>query len=192
MLKVLLDEFVASKRRRDEVAGFVTNVLADLKGVYDRVARAQIVIPAHKSVKTYGDEMRGLIVAGVQLRNVIRAIELRAEGIEEPVRTEVVRRVKEMEGYLKTLTSEFRDNYKPLSAKQRGYEERAKVLLERFAKSVDSNPPELPGFVWESLARLELLSDFVGEGVTYRNSFEGPLDDASQLLREELARILRA
>ena len=40
VLKVLLDEVVAAKRRREDAAGFVVNVLADLKGVYDRVARA--------------------------------------------------------------------------------------------------------------------------------------------------------
>ena len=55
MLKVLLDEVVAAKGRREDAAGFVTNVLADLKSVYDRVARAKILIPAHKSAKRYNE-----------------------------------------------------------------------------------------------------------------------------------------
>jgi hypothetical protein len=44
--------------------------------------------------------------------------------------------------------------------------------------------------VWESIARLENLSDFIGEGKTYKREFEDPLDDASQRLRQVLARIL--
>ena len=191
MLKLLLDDVVAAKRRRDDAAGFVSNVLADLKSVYDRVARAKILIPAQRSVKTYGEEMRDLIEARVQLRNVVRALERRAEGLDETVRAEVTRRVKEMEKYLETLTTEFRENYKPLSDKQRGYEARADALVKAFAESrSDGEPPELPEFVWNEIAKLDQLSDFIKDGTRYEKNFEKPLDDASELLRTELARIL--
>jgi len=191
MLKVLLDDVVAAKGKRENAAGFMINVLADLKSVYDRVARARVLIPAHKSVKTYGEEMRGLIEARVQLRNVTRALERRSEGVDQEAREEITRRVGQMEAYLETLTCEFRDNYKPLSDKQRSYEERTKVLLKRFAEAEGSElAPELPTFVWNSLARLEKLSDFIGEAEEYKTHFETPLDDASEWLRNELARIL--
>jgi hypothetical protein len=191
MVKVLLDEVAAAKRKREDAGTFVVNVLADLKSVYDRVARARILIPAHKSVKTYGEEMRDLIEARVQLRNVTRALERRAEGIDEKSRDEITCRIHQMETYLETLTSEFRDNYKELSDKQRGYEERTEVILKRFAEAEGiEDPPDLPRFVWDSIARLEKLSDFVGEAIAYKTHFEIPLDDASELLRNELARIL--
>lgn len=191
MLKVLLDEVVAAKRRREDAAGFVTNVLADLKSVYDRVARAKILIPAHKSAKRYNEEMLGLIEARVQLRNVTRALERRAEGVDEAMRTEVTRLVKEMERYLETLTSEFRENYKPLSDKQRGYEARAESLVKAFAESkTETQPPALPDVVWNSISSLPVLKDFIGEGSAYKANFEDSLDDASELLRIELARIL--
>jgi hypothetical protein len=191
MLKVLLDDVVAAKRKREDAAAFVMNVLADLKSVYDRVALAKILIPAHRSVKTYGEEMRALIESRVQLRNVVRALEQRAEGVDQEVRSAVTRQVQQMESYLKTLTLEFRDNYKALSDQQRGYEERAKVLLENFAKALDQeSPPELPGFVWGEIARLPKLSDFVGEAKTYESEFEESLNEASRCLRNELARIL--
>ena len=193
MLKVLLDEAVAAKRRREDAAGFVINVLADLKSVYDRVARSRILIPAHKSVKTYGEEMRDMIEAQVQLRNVTRALERRAEGLDDEVRKEVTRRVNQMEKFLETLTLEFRDQYKALSDKQRGYEARAEATLKRFAEAdTDGEPPELPRFVWNSISRLDQLSDFIGEGHSYKTLFETPLDDASERLRNELARILRS
>jgi hypothetical protein len=191
LVKVHLDDVVATKRRRDELAGFVSNVISDLKSAYDRVGRARILIPAHKSVKTYGDEMRAMIEARVLLRNVTRALDRRAAGVDGAVRIEVTRRVDQMETYLATLTLEFQDVYKPLSDSQRAYEERAKLVLDRYAKTDTADaPPALPGYVWESLRKLERLSDFIGSGETYRASFEQPLDDASELLRAELARIL--
>lgn len=191
MLKVLLDDVVAAKRKREDAATFVTNVLADLKSVYDRVARARIIIPAHKSVKTYGEEMRDLIESRVQLRNVVRALERRAEGMDEETRIAVTCLIHKMETYLETLTLEFRDNYKALSDRQRAYEELAEVSLKQFADAEHPGaPPELPGFVWEDLARLAKLSDFIGEAKTYKTAFEDPLDKASERLRNELARIL--
>jgi hypothetical protein len=190
VLKVLLDDVVAMKRRREDAADFVANALADLKGVYDRVARAPL-IPAHRSVRTYGEEMRDLIEARVQLRNVTRALERRAAGIDETVRGKVTRRVNNMEEYLDHLTTEFRNNYKELSDKQRGYEERSKVLLRRYAEeTADAEPPRLPAFVWDRLSTLPLLADFIGDGRVYKCGFEEPLDDASQCLRDEHARIL--
>jgi hypothetical protein len=192
VLKLLLDEVLVSKRRRDDATSFVTNVLADLKGVYDRVARARIVIAAHRSVKTYGDEMRAMIDARVQLRNVTRALDRRSDGITHDARTEVVRRVEQMEAYLETLNSEFIANYKRLSDRQRSYEERAKVVLKHFAEDDSgTEPPELPGFVWESVSALPELAAFIEARAAYKKNFEEPLDDASECLRDELARIVR-
>jgi hypothetical protein len=191
LLKIQLDDVAAVKRRRDDAAAFVTNVLADLKGVYDQVARARILIPAHQSVLTYGDEMRGLIGARVQLRNVVRALERRADGIDEKMRAEVEDLVDRMDRYVESLTCEFRDNYKRLSDQQRGYEERAKVLLKAFADDTGcSTPPALPTFVWQAIAELPRLADFIGPGHEYDAKFDKPLGDASGRLRGELARIL--
>jgi len=192
-LKVLLDQVVAAKRSREDAAEFVTNVLADLKDVYDQVARSRILIPANKSVKTYGEEMRGMIQARVRLRNVTRALERRAEGLNQETRTEVTDYVYAMERYLELLSLEFRDNYKELSDKQRGYEQRAEVMLKQYAHAASTDaPPPLPEFVWKSLSQLQMLADFIGEGSQYKQSFEKPLDEASELLRNEHARILRA
>jgi NhaP-type Na+/H+ or K+/H+ antiporter len=103
------------QRRREDAAGFVRNVLADLKAVYDRVARVRIVIPAHRSALTYGNEMRDLIDARVQLRNVSRALHGRTDGVREVAKSAVKNGVDAMERYLGTLTDEFRDNYKRIA-----------------------------------------------------------------------------
>lgn len=191
LLKLQFDEFSAFKRRREDAASFVANVLADLKGVFDEVARARILIPAHQSVLTYGKEMRALITARVQLRNVVRALERRADGIDDEARSEVARFVRRMDTFVEGLTCEFRDSYKRLSDQQRGYEERAIFLTKEFAKDLgQQTPPQLPNFVWKSISELPRLADFIGRATDYRAQFEEPLDDASAWLRTELARIL--
>ena len=98
-----------------------------------------------------------------------------------------------MKDYLDTLVNEFREKYKPLADRQRGYEERAQAVLKRYAELAGADePPELPSFMWQSLLSLPVLSDFVGEGRSYTTGFKKPLDDASELLRDEHARILES
>ena len=175
LLKILLDDVAAAKRNREDAATFVSNVLSDLKSVYDRVARAKILIPAYKSLETYAEEMRETIEAQVQLRNVTRALEKRAAGIDEEARIRIFSYVRKMETYLAILTTEFRDYYKKLSDKQQGYEVPTEMI------GTDSL-----NFPWN----LKDLSDFVEEAKAYKEDFEEPLDEASELLRNELARIL--
>jgi len=134
-----------------------------------------------------------MIDARVQLRNVTRALEWRADGIDETVRVQVTSYVKQMEAYLDKLTEEFRDRYKELSDQQRGYEVRATALLTHFAESTtETAPPTLPNFVWNKLAVLPMLSDFIGKGDEYEAGFNSPLDKACEWLRSEHARILRS
>ena len=101
IVKMLLDQAVAEKRRRDDAAAFVANVLADLKKVYDHVERARLLIPAHRSAKTYGDEMREDVTLGVvQLRNVIRALQGRVAGVPVGLQDRVRPQVEAMKDYL--------------------------------------------------------------------------------------------
>ena len=81
-LKILIDDVVANRKRKEDTAQFLTNVLADLKSVYDRVGRARTLIPAHRSALTYRNEMRDLIEARVQLRNVVRALDYQVGAVD--------------------------------------------------------------------------------------------------------------
>lgn len=191
MLKLVLDEVAANKRRRDDAAGFVTNLLRDLKDVHDRTAKARLLIAAHRSALTYGKEMRALIEARVVLFNVYRALKERADGVSDDTRASVSAAATRMGGYLGALIDEFRDRYKPLADSQRSYEKRATALAESFGKAADSQPPNLPTFVWEGLGQLPRLGDLLDGGSGYSDEFLGPLDDATAALRTELARVLR-
>lgn len=101
IVKLLLDQAVVEKRRRDDAEAFVVNVLADLKQVYDHVERARLLIPAHQSAKTYGDEMREDVTAEVvQLRNVIRSLQARVASVPVGLRECGLPQVETMKKYL--------------------------------------------------------------------------------------------
>lgn len=201
LVKVLLEDMQKAREHREEQARFVTAVLADLKSVYDRAERVRLVIPAHQSALTYGNEMRDLIDGGVQLRNVIRALD-NGSGMTPDSVADVCRAVERMERYLAWLTDEFQAEYKVISDDQTVYEAVKTAALKR-------DPPALPADpnpAWERLKRLERLQEFLGaeppppgvlhgtpqrsEGLAYSTDFVKPLDLASWLLRRELKLLL--
>ena len=88
----------------------------------------------------------------------------RPDGLDQDVRTKIAAQVRQMESYLRVLSLEFRDNYRWLADEPRDYH--------------------------DGLSRLDGLADLVSAGPGYRETFEEPLDTASELLRRQLARIL--
>ena len=197
IVSLLVAELDRRRVRRAAEVEFVSNVLADLKSVYDGVDRGRTLISAHQSVKTYGDEMRAFIEARVKLRNVERALEF------DERRRHIMRvraPVHAMAQYLKSLTEEFESRYNALSRAQSIYEAEMDGARERLKRR---EPAELPkNTPWEELKRLTVLADFikpaepertVGDDPdrkypsSYGKEFLAPLDEASRLLRDALA-----
>lgn len=180
IVKMLLDQAVVEKRLRDDAAVFVDNVLADLKKVYDHVERARLLIPAHQSTKTYGDEMREDMTSGVsQLRNVIRALQGRVAGVPAGLQERVQPQEETMKDDPIELTDEFRAEYKPLADLQRFHESRAEKLAKAFAEgSADMPQAQMPAFVWTGVERLPRLAEFMKGGQGYETRLIGQLDAA--------------
>lgn len=189
LVKLLMDDAAAVRKRRENAAEFVTNVLADLKDVYDRVGRARIVIPAHRSAKTYGDEMRDIIDARVKLLNVVRAVAQRADGVSPAVLESVDQQARRMEGYLERLTTEFIDSYRRVSDVQAAYE--AWAEQERKAGRAPAAADGAPD-PWAALQALPRLGELMDGGPGWQEAFEAPLGRATAVLRRELAAILGA
>lgn len=178
IVKLLMDDVAAARKRQENATEFVANVLRDLKGVYDRVGRVRIVVPAHRSVKTYGQEMRDVIDARVRLRNVIRALEQRPD-LPPALRGGVGAQVRRMEDYLEALTAEFRDRYRELSGRQSAYENARKQGADASAHDP-----------WPALQALPHLAGLMQGGAAYQSQFEDALDEATRLLRAELSRMM--
>ena len=181
-VKFLLEDLQRLREQREERARFVKQVLDDLKSVHDRVERTRILIAAHRSALTYGNEMRDLINSAVQLRNVTRALDQTSEVLNK-YRPELKLAVEWMTAYVDSLTGEFEANYKRIADKQDYYEVRAKR-----AREGDEPPPE--NEAWDDMRRLGRLAEFLGIRshalFCYGVDFGKTLNAATWILRAEL------
>ena len=202
VVKLLLEHVQIAREQRAEQARFVQAVLDDLKSVYDRVDRARGLIRAHRSALTYGNEMRNLIEARVQLKNVERALDT-TSGISAHARPGLEAAVGSMKSYLEWLNEEFEFEYKSISDEQKVYEARVEKALEQLDAA--SPPPAIDNQPWRRILQLPRLSRFIqmsSEGTSatagsdevdqlqYDQDFLDELDKACLILREELQAIL--
>jgi hypothetical protein len=195
-VKLLLDDFDRGRQERAEHAEFLIRILSDLKSVYDRTERAKVLIPAHQSVMTYGNEMRDLIEARTRLLNVIRAIKVQdvsgVEGDWVPLQVHI----ETMEAYIRRLIDDFQDHYKELSATQSKYEAKIKAYVEKAEKDPlqAGQPPD--NKPWEKIKELDSIKDLLNldekgmKETNYYKQFVSQLDHASDLLTKQLRRIL--
>ncbi len=193
VVKLLIDNFDRRRAQRAARVDFIAKVLADLKGVHDRLDRGRTLMKARKSAKCYGEEMTGFIGSSVVLKGVKRA--LRTDKRSEVIRT-VLPQVELMEGYVRTLLDEFELQYKNASLTQSMFEAHMKKAMESPPPdySIDALPKNEP---WERLKALPKLEDFLrpvavveegkpGQGSNYVEKFLNPLNAASELLRGAL------
>lgn len=195
VVQLLFADFNRRRLARAEEAQFITNVLSDLKAVYDRVERARVLIAAHQSALTYGNEMRDLIAARVQLLNVLRAL---MNDSRRPWISEVHTHIYTMDRYLEGIVVEFQNEYKPIADCQRLYEARVAAQMKRFESAPESENVRPLNEPWQLLRRLPELNDLLSldpeqpsDQSCYNSQFVKALDDASLKLRNALFRTLR-
>ena len=116
-LKVVLDRYQDSARRRQEEHDRYERLLADLRLVHDRAERARLMVAAHRSASTYGKQMRDPIGCQVVLLKIKRILEV--SPIDPPASTTMSGSLVHMLGYLRALQEEYRDCYKEVSDCQR-------------------------------------------------------------------------
>ena len=184
-IKLIFDDVAAAGRVRADEATFLGNVLNDLKAVHDRVESARTLIQAHRPVPVYETEMRNMIAARIQLKNVIRALQKRPDLADDLA--SVRNNAETMERYLAPLTQEFEDKYESLADAQRRYEAQEAA----FAKAVEGGDdrPLPDNEPWKKLESLECLKRFRRRD-GYEEQFGAQLDNATERLRSEIANVL--
>lgn len=193
VVSLLIADFDRRRVQRAAQLEFISNVLNDLKGVYDRVDRGRTLIAAHQSAKTYGEQMREFIDARVKLLSVLRALRFDERGSPIlPVRAHVV----DMEAYVHLLTAEFEQHYKDISRSQSIYEARVKHALEPPVPMTNAGAALPANAPWTELTELPRLKDFMRQvddceegnpnASEYCRSFLLALDRASDTLRKAL------
>ena len=160
-------------------------MLADLKSVHDTVETARLLIEAHKSAKTYGEQMRALNDALTTLYNVKRAPRPSYPDLEEALKEPMLCCI----GFLRGLLAEYREEYKEASDLQGAYEARKQAYFQAI-KDLNPNPPDYPDLntVWEHLKGFEELEILRAEYAEahYIRRFVIHVDAASHIIRREL------
>ena len=129
VIKVLFDAWTDRRAAQAADYTFYNQLLNDFKSVYDTVERARFLIDAHKSAKTYGEQMRNIPDTIITLHNVRRAIQQGypklAKELDAPIRACIA--------FLKGLTKEYRVHYLEASRLQSQDEVINKISREIFA-----------------------------------------------------------
>ena len=75
LIRAAFNERDNTRREEEAKLAFVRAVLADFKSVYDRVESCRLLVEAHRSAKTYGEQSRELVAGVVTLHNIKRALD---------------------------------------------------------------------------------------------------------------------
>ena len=130
LLKLAMDNHADSKKTREEHQKQFDTVVADLDEIHDNVETARLFIAAHRSAKTYGEQLRGLVAAHVLLMKLVRTPGL---GVLQPDSSDQECLILIL-AYLKALQKEYEGGYKEVSNLQRYDEEVTKQMLVTDAK----------------------------------------------------------
>lgn len=136
-----------------EKIAFHQNILSDFKRVYDIVEHARLLIDAHKSAKTYGEQVRGLPDAIIILHNIKRAL----EHDKGPMKDEIRETAQTTISFLKKITSEFQAHYLNISRLQSQDEANNRVSREEAARTTRKPPTEISALAWTEIRRLPRL-----------------------------------
>ena len=135
-------------------------VVADLNAIHDNVETARLFIAAHRSAKTYGEQLRRVVAAHVLLMELVRTPGL---GVLEPDSSDQKCLILIL-AYLKALQKEYENGYKGVANLQRYDEEVTKQTLVKDAKrEVETwdktrRPREASGRAWRATAGPRVLS----------------------------------
>ena len=188
VLKLVLDRNADRAQLQDEAAKRFDRLLADMRGIHERLETARMLIAAHRTAKTYGERIRDAIDAHVLLLKLAREPGM---GVCTPRRQDADALAR-MLGYLRALQMEYRHKYKNVADRQRFDEV---VTTQRFAAAatrwIDGPLDEVPQAsreAWDwlnSATQFPVLDDLCVRGPSYEAYFLSPLRGLVQRMLDE-------
>lgn len=186
LVQWILKDRDAAMQKDKEQLNFYRNVLSDLKSVYDKVEKARLLIQAHRTAKTYGEQMRELIDGVVTLHNIERALNPEFPKLYEDLHPYI----NSMIFFIKGLLNEYRDHYKRISVLQEIDQKNKEILIEERVKSsnLEIGNNDIPSNAWEQIKHLNNLTILKDDdnSEAYKSSFLLHLDKASAILRKRI------
>ncbi len=191
ILKLIFDRLAQHQADHDATQVFYRNILDDVKAIHDEVERSRLLIEAHQSAKTYGEQMRKVPEALIRLRNIERALKpgfpKLAQELKEPVRGLSV--------FLTALLDEYRTEYIGISRQQSQDEATNRHLRSQVAQNkITADQVTLSTEAWAEIEKLSRLTPLRltkrkgkdAHSVAYTERFLDHIDAASAILRKRL------
>jgi hypothetical protein len=178
------DARLRAQHQREQLAAFRVDKIRRLVQVTNTMRRAPILIDAHRTAKTYNEQMREIVDAGLELRLLRHEIDAAGPGgnpafPEWPEIREMFSRQGGMEQYIAWIHGEFRQHSKRLSELQ--------VAAERDrSRQAD---------VWDEIRKLPSVRDLLedvddgGRGTRFASEYLKSYETAMQrMVRAALPR----
>jgi hypothetical protein len=188
LVKFLYEHRDEQKKRSESVKQLKEDNLQRLRKVFDQVDSSRLLIEAHKSAKTYGEQIRQAIIPSVvTLYDIKRSLVDAGDKLDKEALLDLRVHIHYMIAYLKALTEEFKSTYLDHSRKQAMQESmkekiRQKFLVEfdiflaaglnqknqahrlsEFINQKQNSQLLLPNFAWEHIIKLHFLHDFLSD-----------------------------
>jgi hypothetical protein len=157
------------------------DVLHDLLSVNDAVQTSRLLIDAHRTARTYGEQMRQLITSRASLRR----LELDPDVINDE--NGLAAALEDMRRYLDGLGQEYRASYLKASRIQRLDEAvLEREIIELAKSSAHAEPPIQPSRAWKFLEHeCPLLMQFLDEPA-YESEFRSGYKFARERIQGHL------
>jgi hypothetical protein len=206
IIKLIFDKYQEDKKQEEKSKEFKAGILNQLRKVFDNVDGARLLIEAHKSAKTYSEEMQQSIIPSVvTLLDIKRSLVDSDTLMEEGKLLQLRLDIHYMMAYLKALANEYKDKYPSISYKQFLHEklkERAREIfveelvrdhLKDFYSSEVLSSDEItqkiknpPTWVWDSILHLQQMGFFIQDEIKlpYRKMFIEFYEHAKKILKD--------
>lgn len=170
LVKFLLDQYARERDERRFETEFIIQSIADLEGVRSDIEHSRFLIAAHRSARSYRDQMQNVIALRVRVAELQRRIEMHWQGMGADVPRDVIDRFDAMARYLADLAREYQEHYKPISDVQRIDEVVVTEQIKTYAEAAagrtghSDGRPEFTWRAWDLLndpSTFPCLNDFI-------------------------------
>ena len=142
--KYLIDRQSAAREKASSLRSSQLQALNDVTASYFRIKKALHIIEAHRTAKSYGEQVRLIIDDRTTLQQLRNQIEAGDFGFKKS--GEIAEHLGQIDGLLGSVIDEWKREYPKLSKQQRQDEVRWKALDERWKENflAESKGESLP------------------------------------------------
>jgi hypothetical protein len=192
-IKLAFDEKSKRDLQQKKVMEFRGELLNRLRSVFDKVDSSRLLIEAHKSARTYGEQIRANIIPSISSLYDIKRSLVDAKKMADKNSLAYLRiSLHYMIAYLKVLSEEYKHDYLEISnlqyfqeAAKEKQKEQFKQQFERDKEASFSSLPKPPDVAWQRIIASKYISDFLSDkfDAQYYKCFIDPYEYCKKILK---------